>query len=95
MVGGAWIALANDLQRELRQCDPSVRVHPMVDGWGLLRLEVISDVLDRRDARLVTRPWEKKAATMCERCGNPVNTVRVVGPTVVAILCPDCAPSER
>jgi hypothetical protein len=91
MVGEAWTALVGHFEQELRQRDPSARVRPTIDGWGLLRLEVVSAVLDRGDARAAARHWEKKAAAMWECCGEPVGQVRVAGPEVVTVVCPDCA----
>ena len=90
MVGAAWRSLAEDLERELRNLDPSAVVHPTVDASGLLRLKVFSEVLNRRETAAIARRWQEKAATMCECCGEPVSAVRVAGLGVVTVVCPDC-----
>lgn len=92
MVGRAWLALALELEDELRRIDPSATVRPSIDSFGLLRLDVTSDTIPRRAARAAAQRFESAASGMCEQCGDPISNVRVAGPSTVLLLCRRCSP---
>jgi hypothetical protein len=83
------------LQRELRQTDPDATVKPTIESFGLLRLDVRSTVIRRRDARAAANRYEARAATMCEMCGEPVSGVRFAGAAMVLIRCDHCVGPEQ
>ena len=87
-IGVAWLALAAELQQELREDDPEARVNATISPDGLLALEV-STIRERRAwAVALARRYEASAARSCEHCGGRV-TVAGAG-AVVTILCADC-----
>jgi hypothetical protein len=90
-IGAAWTSMAAELESELRQDDPAVRVQAVIDSSGLPRFRVISEVIRREDAGRAARRWEWKATTTCENCGQLVDTMRFTGRGVMTIRCPACA----
>lgn len=89
-IGEAWLALAGELEQQLRQDDPDARVVTTLDPAGLLALEVHTTRDRRAAARALARRYEDRARTTCERCGGRITSAGA-GP-VITILCANCRP---
>ena len=88
-MGDAWLALAAELEQQLRDSDPDAKVEAAVDPNGLLTLEVRTVSHQRASGLELAREYERRADGICEHCGAGV-TVAGAGP-VVTILCPRCS----
>ena len=88
-IGGAWLALADQLEQALRRHDPRARVEATVSASGLLALDVRTTPARHAWAAALARGYETAATRTCERCGAPV-AVAVAG-SVLTILCADCS----
>ncbi len=88
-IGEAWLALAAELQEQLRDDDPKARVEATLAPSGLLQLEVHTIPDQRTSALALARRYEQRAVSTCERCGAHVSLAGA-GP-VVTILCARCS----
>ena len=87
-IGEAWVALATELEQQLRESDPDARVEATIDPNGLLQLDVRTTPGQSAAARSLARRYEERARSTCERCGGRISTAGA-GSTVT-ILCTHC-----